>query len=61
MQTLLVNPHMRVLARSIIVSVLGVVVSGGDPRMLLVAAAQALIEYLTPVNQTVGLSKAQDS
>ena len=57
MKRALDNPHARVFARGLIVAALGVVVSGGDPRMLLIAAASYCAEYLSPVNKTVGLGK----
>ena len=57
MTKLLKNPNVRVAVRAIFVAAVSTALSGGDPRMILVAAAQVALEYLTPANQTVGVGK----
>lgn len=56
---LLDNPNARVFVRAVFVAALGAALSGGDPRMILVAAGQVALEYLTPANKSVGLRKAR--
>lgn len=53
------NPNVRVAVRAIVVAALGAALSGGDPKMILVAAGQVALEYLTPANQSVGVFKSE--
>ena len=59
MSKLLKDPNVRVAVRAVFVAGVGAAISGGDPKAILVAAAQVALEYLTPANQSVGVGRGK--